>query len=344
MTLNDSPTDLFAGVDNLSLDKRSFGPSRDDIESICRFFSVGKLQHYEKEKNIIVSHSNFFVFVATTQGQYALKFYPVNAAPTITIEYAINRILTGHQFLTPLMYAGPKAQAFMASNGRLAACYSYIDGLPAWQHIQQRKTIQQINTALFSLKNILSTAKKNIPFPKQESLAAMINRLAQDSCSLAPYDQKETIDASLRDTYQTYQQHHQLLFTRQNLHNNSNLTNFLVSKKTVYTLDLSHIREDYAFSDLASLVISCLFFNIPVKTIKTIVQDHFIQHKIKTKDSPVLNTLVKVGLIKEYLKNIRRERSVGLSTYPPDLVRTYMSHSSARKRSITAILRKQTCY
>ncbi len=337
--MNYSPANLFAGIDNLSLDKRKFNPSRDDIERICRYFSIGKLQHYEKEKGIIVSHSNFFVFVATTHGQYALKFYPPDAAKPIAIEYAINRILTDHHFPTPIMYAGIRGQPFFTGNDRLATCYSYINGLPVWQHIKQRNTIRQINAAMLSLKNILSTAMGRIPFLKQESLLSNTGTLTQDSRALAFYDQKETIDASLLDACRTYQ-HHQLLFTRQLVHNNITLTNILIFEETVYTLDLSHVREDYALCDLASLVISCLFFDIPAKTIKPIVKDYFTRHKIKQDHFLVLNTLVKIGLIREYLKNIRREKSPELSTYPPDLARTYISHLSKRKKSITAVLKK----
>ncbi len=337
--MNYSPTNLFAGVDNLSLDNRKFDPSRNDIERICRFFAIGKLRHYEKEKDIIVSHSNFFIFAATTHGQYALKFYPPDAAKTIAIEYAINRLLINHHFPTPVMHAGHGGQPFFASNDRLATCYSYINGLPAWQRIKQRNTICQINAAMLSLKNVLSINMGRIPFEKQESLVTTTKVLAQKSHALAPYDQKETIDATLQNACRTYQLH-QLLFTRQLLHNNINLTNILIHKETVYVLDLSHIREDYALSDLASLVISCLFFNIPVTTIKTIAKNYLAQHRIETKHSLILNTLVKIGLIREYIKNIQREKSIGLVPYPPDLVRTYTTYLSKRKKSITAVLKK----
>lgn len=337
--MNYSPANLFAGIDNLSLDNRKFDPSGDDIERICRFFAIGKLQHYEKEKDIIVSHSNFFIFVATAQGQYALKFYPTDAVKLIAIEYAVSRILTDHHFPAPIMYAGVGGQPFFPSNDRIAACYSYINGLPAWQRIKQQNTIGQINAAIFSLKNILSAVTGRIPFLKQKNLTTTIHALAQDSRLTAPYDQKETIDAALQDVCRTFQRH-QWLFTRQYLHNNAALTNFLVYKETVYTLDLSHVREDYVLSDLASMVISCLFFNIPFTTIKTIVKDYFSRHKIKQDHFSVLNTLVKIGLIREYLKNIQREKSLELSAYPPALARTYISHLSKRKKSITAVLKK----
>lgn len=335
------PTDLFAGIDNLWLDKRKFSPSQDDIEKLCRFFCLGKLQHYEKEKNIIVSHSNFFVFAATTHGRYAFKFYPPDAAKTVAIEYAIHRILIKHHFLTPVMYTGKNGQPFSLSNNHLAACYSYMNGLPAWRVIKQQDTPSKINAAMLSLKNILSAARGRVPSLKQASLSTTIHALAQESRIMAPYDQKKIIDTSLREACQTYQ-HHRRLFTRQWLHNNANLTNFLIHKENVYTLDLIHIREDHTLADLASLVISCLFFDVPAKTIKTIIKDYFTQHKIEAPYLAVLNTLVKIGLIGEYLKNLRREKSIEFSVYPQDLVRTYMSHLRKRKEFIAAALKSKS--
>jgi Ser/Thr protein kinase RdoA (MazF antagonist) len=191
---------------------------------------------------------------------------------------------------------------------------------------------------MLSLKNILSVTKGRIPFLKQERFATIVNDLAKESRAAAPYNQRKIIEASLQNACRTYQ-NHQRLFIRQWLHNNANLTNFLVDKETVYTLDLSHIREDYALSDLASLVISCLFLEIPATTIKTIVKDYVTQHKMESEHLLILNTLVTIGLIREYLKNVRREKSVDLAIYSPDIVRTYRSHLSARKESIAAVLK-----
>ena len=339
MRTNDRPPDLLAGIDNLSLDQRTFDPSRDDIERICRFFAIEKLKHYEKEKGIAVSHSNFFIFVTTIRGPYAIKFYPTDAAKMIAIEYAVNRFLIGHHFPTPVMYAGHDGRPFLPSHDRLATCFSYINGRQAWQQIKQRNTMIQINSAMLSLKNILSKAQDRIPFLKQIRLMTSVKNLTQASRALAPYDQKKMIDATLKEVCRSYQQH-QPLFTRQSIHNNTSLTNFLIDKKTVYTLDLSHIREDYALSDLASLVISCVFFDIPATTIKTIVKNHFSQHKITPEYVLVLSTLVRIGLISEYLKNIRREKAIKNSTYPSNLTRTYLSHLSARQKDITTFLQR----
>lgn len=333
-------TNFFAGIDHLSLDKRTFTPSPKDIERLCRFFSIGKLKHYQKERDIVVSHSNFFVFVETDRGQYAVKYYPKYAAKIITIEHAVNRFLIGHHFPTPIMYADRDRKPFLASNNRLATCFSYIDGQQAWQQIKQRNIMIQINTTMFSLKKILAMTQGHIRFIKQKNLATTINALAKESRALSPYSQKKLISASLKNAYRTYQRYPSL-FTRQLIHNNASLTNFLISKETVYTLDLSHIWEDYAFSDLASLIVSCLFLKIPKKTVKALLKDYFVQHKMSQEHTPALTTLVQVKLIEEYLKNVCRGKAVDFSAYPADLVYAYRSQLLARMQSIAASLRPE---
>ena len=330
-------TNLFAGIDHRSLDKRNFDPSTNDIEHLCRFFAIGKLKHYQKEKGIIVSHSNFFVFVVTARGEYALKFYSTDEAKTITIEHALNRFLIDRHFPTPIMYAGRDGQHFLTSNGRLATCYSYINGHHAYQQITQKNIISKINTTILSLKKTLMMIKRLILLRKTENLVTAINTLVKTSQALSPYDQKKMINISLKNVYQAYQRHPSL-FSRQQMHNNTHLANFLISKETVYTLDLSHICEDYALSDLASLVVSCLFLEIPEKTVKMVVKDYFAQHELKPEYTTTLNTLVQIELIKEYLLNLHREKSVDFSAYPTDLVRTYRSQLLARMRSIAAFL------
>jgi Ser/Thr protein kinase RdoA (MazF antagonist) len=189
------------------------------------------------------------------------------------------------------------------------------------------------------LKNILSASSQEIPFMEQTNLTATVRALAHDSLITAPYDQKTMIDAALRYACRTYQCH-QALFTRQWLHNNANLNNFLIDQKTIYTLDLSPIRKDYFLCDLASLVISCHFFDIPLATIGKIVTNYFTQHKLEQKYFLVLNALVQVGLIKKYLKNIKREKSLEAANCPADNVRTYLFHLSKLKKTITKVSRK----
>jgi Ser/Thr protein kinase RdoA (MazF antagonist) len=329
------PSTLFAGVDNASLDTRVFNPSALVIERVCRFFSIGEIKHTKQEPGLVVSHSNFIVFVTTTSGKYVLKFYPPDSAKSIAIEYAINRFLKNRGFPTPTMHAGEGP--FLDSDGRLATCFSYINGQPAWQNLKQPKTIIKINGALVSLKDILSTGQGRIPFPKQKPLIPTIDELAQTSRESAPFNQKKMIDASLQEACQSYQKH-KSLFIRQALHNNANLTNFLIDKETVYLLDLSHVREDYALADLSSLIISSLFLNIAKKTIRMISKAYFKQNKIGPEYLPALHTLFQIGLIKEYLKNSRRENSTDFSAYPTRLVRTYRSQLSARQKLIAAFL------
>lgn len=337
MVTYDKNPQLFAGIDNLSLDRREFQPKKEDIERICRFFTLGKPLAFEKEKGVTVSHSNFFVFVETTRGQYALKFYPEKATTMIATEHTINRFLINKGFLTPVMYEGYKGQPAIASNDLLATCFTYINGSHAWQLIKKRTIIHQINTALLTLKDTLLTTNQRIPFLKQDHFIAMVNNLVQTSRAIPIYDQKKLIESIILKTCRVFEGH-QALFERQRLHNNATLNNFLIEKNGIYTLDLSHIREDYILTDLAALIISCLFLDIPRSLIKPIIEDYFIQHNFKRDKKIVLNTLIQMGLIHEYLKNIQREYQVELPASPPEAVKMFKALLKARKKLIIEVL------
>jgi hypothetical protein len=56
----------------------------------------------------------------------------------------------------------------------------------------------------------------------------------------------------------------------------------------------------------------------------------------------VLNALVQIGLIKEYLKNIRRERSVDLSACSADTAKTHLFYLTARQQLIADVLKNVT--
>ncbi len=337
--MNYTPTNLFAGIDSPLLDTKTLNISREDIEAVCDFFSIGKLRHYEKEKNVTVSHSNFFVFVETDRGQYALKFYSTSTERNIPIEYLINRFLVNNNFPTPAMHASRSRRTFLAVKDRLAACYSFIDGTPLWKHINHPKIIHQLNSTILILKKILSTAPASIPRLKQRNYAEIFSNALHASKEFAPYDQKKLIDTCLLDASRNYR-HHQRTFTRQWLHNNTTLTNFIFYKETIYILDLSHIWEDYALIDLVTLIISCLYLSIPGKTTEAIIQNYFVQHTLGQEYLPVLNALLKFELAEEYLKYVRREKSVLPAALPQDLVDTYLFHLSERKKSIAVMLEK----
>lgn len=340
MTTSSKIPDLFAGVDAPSLDIRTFDVSQSDIEAICRFFSLGKLKSYTQEKGTVVSHSNFFVFAKTSRGEYALKFFPSDAAKEISIEYAINRFLVERGLPTPPMHCGRGRKASMPCNGRLAACFSFINGKPAWQQIRRPATVEHINSSIVALKQALAHAPTRIPRIKQENFLETARGLARSSKENSPYDQKTFIDRVLQEACRTYQDHRHL-FTRQWQHNNTTLTNFLVKKRTIYTLDLSHIREDYALSDLASLVISCHFLKIPQTVIQNIVRDYFRQHATSSQLLPVLNVLLNIGLIKEYLKTVRREKGLPTVHCPDKLKKIYSFYLQDRKKTILRLLKKR---
>lgn len=331
---------LFSGVDHISLDQRIFYPSPIDIQNICAFFKIGSLKRYEKERAIKVSHSNFFIFVETTKGQYAIKFYPSNAEKILATEYSLNQFLATHYFSTPLMHAGHKGKPYILINGKFATCFSYIQGNQAWQKIKNPQVIKRINTVLLSLKNHLLESKVQFRFLKQEDIKTRAKGFLKELSVIPASSQRKMIEQSLHDALYLYKDN-VLLFKRQVIHNNASLTNFLIDKKTVYLLDLSHIREDYILSDLSSMLISCIFFNIPVVTMRTMTADYFSQHKMQTSHFIVLKVLLKFELIKEYLKNIRREKTLNLNS---NLERNFQSYLLKRKSLIENVLRKIEFY
>lgn len=237
------------------------------------------------------------------------------------------------------MHAGPGGLPFIKNNNHLAACYSYVNGIPAWKRIHDQKSFEQINSALLLLKNILSADKKQISFPNNESLTKKIKTLTDHSRSLFSYSQQKMIESALLEISRNYQKN-QPLFSRQLLHPNANLTNFLFYKKTAYTLDLSHVRHDYILSDLSSLVISSIFFNAPKALIESLVYGYFAEHKLKNDRLIVLVSLIRTGLIHEYLKNIVREKSLETSIYPLGQRQIFLSQLSIRKKSITSALER----
>ena len=331
---------LPAGINHITFDQAMFDLFESDITDICRFFLIGKLRSYEKEKDSILSHNNLFVHVVTNRGQFAVKCYVKGTAKKIAIEYALNRILLNHRFPTPAMHAGPNGRPFCTVNGRLTACFSFIKGQTALQRIKKHNTIHQINAAMLKLNNILSAIGGRIAFVKHEALTTTINKtLTENSRAPLPSGQKKIIAAYLLDVCRTYQ-HHQPLFIRQWLHNHANLCNFLIDKKNVYVIDLEHIKEDYILSDLANLTVTSLFMEIPRTTVKVMVKDYLIQHKRKPEHIIVLNALVKLGLIKEYLKAVWLEQSKDFSRCPPDMAKTYLVHLKTRKEFIAGVLKK----
>jgi Ser/Thr protein kinase RdoA (MazF antagonist) len=290
----------------MGLLSQKFEPAPDDIKRACRFFGIGPIRREEKEKEIRFPHANVMVLVTTDLGRYVIKFFSPNDARKIAFEYAVNRILAARRFPTPLMHAGTGGRPFMDAGGRLAACYSYIDGCSAWKVIRQKNTICRINMALLSLKNILSSAKIGLSWPRNESLGAMINLLTRYARAGVPFEGKKIIEKSLLKACRTYQRHRRL-FSRQRLHSDANLTNFLICDESAYVLDLEHVREDYALSDLSSLLVSCIL-SLPPAAIKAMVKDYFNRHELSSEYSSVLDTLVTLGLVREFFASADPER------------------------------------
>ncbi len=335
-----NPTGFHPGVDHVVFDQRDFNLTLEDLKKLCRFFSLGNLKHYVKEKGTVISHSNFFIFVETYKGQFAFKFYPPSVTKSIIAEYTVNRLLITRKFPAPKMYPGTNEKPFMPINNYLATCLEYIDGVQIWHKIRQKETIIAMNTAMLHLKTILTSIKKPIPLQKKERLIETVKTLIQESQALSKNEQKKLIGNVLNLACQTYLSDTKL-FSRQLIHNNASLTNFLIKDNTVFTLDLGHIKEDYILSDLASFVISCYLCKIPKRISKTVISDYFIQHKLKKEYKKVLCAILQVSLIQEYLKNIQREKSLKIAPYPQRLTKTFRSRLQARIGLIEKMLTKE---
>lgn len=328
---------LSAGVDAIALDTRIFTLSQNDIAAVCDAYALGSLLEFEQEKNILVSHSNFFAFAKTTHGSHAFKFYPADAARTIAYEYALNQFLIRRGFVTPQMHCTKKGVAYVPCQDRLAACYDYVNASEAWRLIQKKGTAHRVNLALLSLKSHLTHLPADIACPEHESITTAVQSLAESSKRTVSAQHKKYLLRALKEIYSTYRSRRRY-FTRQKLHTNASLTNLLLDDRTVYTLDLSHVEIGYGLSDLASLVISCHFLGIPQRTISSVIDDYKDVHNLKTGSLPVLKTLIDLGLAKELIKTLRREESLGASSQPPALKKTYARLLSKRRRLILKLL------
>lgn len=340
MQINKSSSQLFGGIDHISLDTRTFDPSQVDIESICRFFSLGKLKIFQKEKNITLSHSNFFVFASTTRGNYALKFYPASSSKDILHEYALNRYLGLHGFPTPAMLTSSDGKTSVPFCGSLAVCFEYINGQQAWQHIHKKTVQDQINGLMRQLKTVLLPLAGSKFISPQDSFAAQIKNLIQTASQLTPFYNERNIRKEINHIAQEFAAHKKL-FVRQILHNNATLTNFMISKGKVFLLDLSHIKEDYLLSDMTALVLSCRFLRIPPKITKTMIGEYFLAHGLKKPHQTVLNTQMRLSIIREYLKNTSREKNLSKArALTTGQVERYKLYLSQRTKHLVQLLRQ----
>jgi len=328
--------DLLAGPDNILFDLRSFHLSDNDIHLICRFFLIGEPQYFEKEKNIHISHSSFFVFIKTTSGEYALKFYPKNYAEKIIHEYSLTHLLRRFSDLSiPTMYTGKNKKPFYIFRDHIVVAYSYIKGEQAWQHISQKTVFTKLNAMILSLNSLLIKLRGKIVAPKNTHLTARIKTLLKISQSLS-FNQKSFITSLLKKLQQDYQIYAPC-FHRRLIHNNLTLSNTLIADNTIYLLDLSHICEDYILSDLSSLICSCLFLDIPPKTIQNIIKNYLSNDIIKS-SNVILMLLIQIVLIENYLLCLSRIKTTDFSPYPPALVQNYRFHLSNRMHQILQIL------
>ena len=240
-TLHSIPP-LIGGIDHISLDTRNFTPSKKDIERLCHFFSLGTLKTFQKERNVVISHSNFFIHAVTVRGQFAFKFYPQQQKENLQFEYFINRHLISHGFPTAVMLNGIDNKPCIASCGHSATCFDYIDGQQAWEHIRKKSVQIQITDRIRRLKTVLQPLSGSKIMLRQDKIPAQVKQLIRTAPSLMHFQQTNAVLRELSSILLDYKKHKQL-FIRQILHNNLALTNILVTKTETFILDLSHIRE-----------------------------------------------------------------------------------------------------
>ncbi len=311
----------------------------EEIQQICRFFDLGRPLHFENKMSGL-PHAHGLGLAKTSKGKFVIKCYPAYAAQRISLEYAINRILTQRRFPTPAMHAGPPHRPFCRISHQLFCCYDFIDGDHAWQSIQSRDTFRQINGNLIGIKNTLAPLKGRLPFLRQESLAAKIKDLSQKSKILKTYDHKNLIEGHLKNICRAFESQRRA-FARQWLHNCATLTNFLKFKSKIYVIDLEHVREDYVLADLASLVLSCLSVDVkkdvPLFTIQAVIKDHYAQLRPSEEDLAVVRALFLLGLVKEYLHYIRACRLPGPASQQLSLKQARAFHLLADSKALTKL-------
>lgn len=336
---NKTHSEIMGGIDHISMDTRRFNPSQMDIEHVCRFFALGKLLAFEKEKHITVSHSNFFVFASTSQGNFALKFYPTSLSKNILHEYALNRYLVLRKFSTPAMLASPDGKPSVPSCGHLAACFEFIDGQQAWEHIQTKSVQIQINANIRLLKTILLPLSGSKLIDPHDNFAVRIKNLMQTASLLKPFKYEDYIRLELNHIAQEFNTH-QKLFLRETLHNNVTLMNIIISKGRMFLLDLSHIKEDYRLSDLVALVLSCHFMKVSPKIIQAMIKQYFNAHGLTKIHKPILNAQLRLSFIREYLKNTAREKNQqGRCAMPASQIKLYAYYLAERAKHMIELLR-----
>lgn len=332
---------LLGGINNVIFDKQRINPTKTEMERVCSYFSLGDMRGYGQLEEIAVSPTNPIVFLKTAKGKFVIKLYPESEAGRILVEYALNQALLTYDFPTPAMHAGQDGKPFMGCNGRMAVCFSYVDGPKIFQCLHNKNAIRRVNTALLSLKNILPRVESRIVFTREPEMVGMINDIMNvNELELVPSTLRALLMKNLLQIMRAYKKH-RFLFARQYLQTHANLSNFIICKETVYVLDLQHIRESYSLSDLASLVMHSFFFDSSAGWITNLVRDYFIQHQTDAKSILVLNVLLKFKLIQEYILYTRQGQLGYSLDFSPQLARSYRANLEARKNCILRILQKE---
>lgn len=326
-------TRIIGGSDSIIFDTRELNLSTADVLSVCRLFNLGQLKSFEKEPNIVVSHSNFIIFVITSRGKYVIKLYPPGSKNIIGTEYLINRVLQSRHFSTPAMHLSASHQPGCRIKDYLAVCYDFAEGKPGYRVRLADQHIDHLCRTLFMFKNILSgnthisrTLQRSGFTLQPRSIRTLIASLTNQTDH--PVLKKALLEAC------RYLDHNKTLLHKRPVHSNLSLSNILFDHGRTVLLDLSHTRIDHAMEDLASLIFSCRIFSAPQTVIRRIIASYFAIHKIRQEQIRTLTALLTIRTVREYRKTELKSPSAITHGTDPALVKEYKKQIAAHKEEL----------
>ena len=312
---------IFGGIDSKIFDNRKFIMTSPEVHKLCKDFRLGSLSSFFLEKNVLISHSNFLVFLKTNKGDYVFKFYPLRLSKDIIKELVLNKYLIKRGIRTPLMITTSNNKPFAETKTYLISCYEYIQGDPLYSWELNRFLISKIVRNIYSLNDMLSTLSK-IPRIQyvldKESYVDKI-RFLKTMIKRCPDLKEKELIVNCQKKIQHHYVRHLKLFIKRPIHSNISLSNILYDKNHIYILDLSHIRFDYELNDLANLYVSLCFFEVQESKMRILINEYFKIFKFRPIQLQILYNFIILHFLKEYLKILKKEENIPEGNTQPEM-------------------------
>ncbi len=290
--------------DNSCFDTRVFSPSREEINTVCRFFRIGFPKIPAPRLNIPVSHSNFIIPVRTGKGVFILKFHVNGQKEALLKELAISRFLSKKRVRTPSLIIGIDGNPFTRLNGYWTTCHRFIPGTPLYQNTitpgivrQTVSSLQQLRRALADIENP-QVLMKTMPFPR--TLSTLLRQVRK----LSPFPKEAVILRTIQNAHGTFHSH-TIFFQPAPVHTNITLGNLILHHKRVAVLDLGHIRQDMPAADLVSLMVSCFLLKRKKEELHALWTNGAGLMPCPKVPLTVLSAIVRTELVKEYLNTLK---------------------------------------